>query len=106
MTARTPAATLGMLGAPLITLAVTPAIRPFRWSRLFWTYLVPAVPAVVLFDGVVSCLRTYTPGELRALTRGLDADGYRVGSCAWGILLQLCERLRVPIFGASTRVQQ
>jgi hypothetical protein len=62
---------------PLIVLLATPFIRPFRWSRLFWTYVVPAIPLVVLFDGVVSCLRTYTPDELRTLADGVGGDGYR-----------------------------
>jgi len=55
----------------------TPWIRPFRWSRLLWTYLVPVVPLVLWFDGVVSCLRTYCPEELRALAGALKASGYR-----------------------------
>jgi len=54
-----------------------PWIRPFRWPRLFWTYVVPIVPLVLLFDGVVSCLRTYRPGELRELVRKLEGRGYR-----------------------------
>jgi hypothetical protein len=65
--------------APIVVLLVTPAIRPFRWSRLFWTYLIPAIPLAVLFDGLVSCLRTYTPGELRALTAGIDGYRWEVG---------------------------
>ena len=62
--------------SPLLVLLVTPFIRPFRWSRLFWTYLVPLVPLLVLFDGLVSCLRTYTPRELRAMADSLGAAGY------------------------------
>jgi hypothetical protein len=58
-------------------LLVTPFIRPFRWSRLFWTYLVPVVPLVSLFDGLVSCLRTYSIQELRELTEDLGANNYR-----------------------------
>jgi hypothetical protein len=42
----------------LFLFACTPWIRPFRWSRLLWTYVVPIIPAVLLFDGIVSCLRT------------------------------------------------
>jgi hypothetical protein len=61
---------------PLIVLLATPFIRPFRWSRLFWTYVLPAIPLVVLFDGVVSCLRTYTTDELRALAAGVGGDQY------------------------------
>jgi hypothetical protein len=66
-----------MLLVPLMVLLVTPFIRPFRWSRLLWTYLVPVVPLVSLFDGLVSCLRTYSVPELRALTEGLDTRTYQ-----------------------------
>src|SRR4051812_13783140 len=52
-------ALLLMLFVPLMVLLMTPFIRPFRWSRLFWTYLIPVMPFIVLFDGLVSCLRTY-----------------------------------------------
>ena len=44
-----------------------PACPPFRWSRLLWTYLVPVIPLVLLFDGIVSCLRSYRPDELLKL---------------------------------------
>jgi hypothetical protein len=54
----------------------TPWIRPFRWSRIFCTYVIPIIPAVLLFDGVVSCLRTYRPPELRAITEKLNASDY------------------------------
>jgi hypothetical protein len=48
---------------------------PMVASRLFWAYVVPAIPLATLFDGIVSCLRTYTPAELMALTEGID--GYQ-----------------------------
>lgn len=65
-----------MLLVPLMVLLTTPFIRPFRWSRLFWTYLIPVVPLVSLFDGLVSCLRTYSVQELHELTEALDAKDY------------------------------
>jgi hypothetical protein len=52
----------------------TAFVRPFRWSRLFWTYIVPVIPFVLLFDGVVSCLRTYRPAEFLELVGSLSAD--------------------------------
>ncbi|HEY6222286.1 MAG TPA: hypothetical protein VIW26_00760 [Gemmatimonadales bacterium] len=75
VTSRSPLALLGMLFLPLLVLLFTPFIRPFRWSRLFWTYCLPVVPLAVWFDGTVSCLRTYTPEELRDLVEDLQ-DGY------------------------------
>ena len=61
---------------PLAVLTLTPAIRPFRWSRLFWTYLVPVLPAAILFDGVVSTLRVYTPEEMLAMGREVSGEEY------------------------------
>lgn len=73
------AATLALFAAsvPILVLALTPWIRPFRWSRLVFTYLVPVLPLLILWDGVVSHLRTYSEGELRELVGGIDAPGYR-----------------------------
>jgi len=75
-THRSALAMLGMLLVPLMVLLMTPFIHPFRWSRLFWTYLIPVVPLVSLFDGLVSCLRTYSVEELRELTEDLDVKDY------------------------------
>jgi len=66
-TRRSLPAILGILPAPLLALATAPFISPFRWSRLLWTYVLPALPVLIAWDGTVSCLRTYTPSELRAL---------------------------------------
>jgi hypothetical protein len=55
----------------------TPTIRPFRWSRLLYTYVLPIIPLVLLFDGLVSCLRTYRTTELRELIEEFAATEYR-----------------------------
>ncbi len=49
--------------------------------RLVWRWLIPIVPLVLLFDGIVSCLRAYSPRELRELTARLGDCGYswRIG---------------------------
>jgi hypothetical protein len=65
-------ALLWMLFTPLIVLVAMPTIRPVRLSRLLFTYLIPIVPLVVLWDGIVSCLRCYTPRELEELARSAD----------------------------------
>ncbi len=71
-TERSPLAIGLMLLSPL-ALFVVPFIRPFRWSRLLWMWLVPVFG---LWDGIVSCLRTYSPDELRELTEGIGARDY------------------------------
>lgn len=65
-----------MCFSPLLVIFSTPFIHPFRWWRLFWTYLVPAIPFVFSFDAIVSCLRTYSPQELLKLTEEIAVDGY------------------------------
>jgi hypothetical protein len=51
--------------------------RPATWWRLALTYLVPLLPLLILWDGVVSSLRTYAPADLEKLTAGLGTGGYR-----------------------------
>jgi hypothetical protein len=77
ITRRSPLTIALMIPWALLPLLSTPWIRPFRWSRLFWTYVIPIIPLVLLFDGVVSCLRTYRPQELRAIVEGLAAPEYQ-----------------------------
>jgi hypothetical protein len=61
---------------PLLAVLLVPFIRPFRWSRLFWTYLVPVIPFVLWFDGVLSCLRAYSPQELSTMVATLEQNDY------------------------------
>jgi hypothetical protein len=70
--------TIGLILVGILLMFVhTPRIRPFRWSRLLWTYLIPVIPLVLLFDGVVSCLRTYRPQELREMVEKLTSCPYQ-----------------------------
>ena len=59
-----------------MVLLMTPWIRPVKMSRLLFTYLLPIIPLLVLFDGLVSCVRTYSVEELRKLTEGLDGKDF------------------------------
>jgi hypothetical protein len=75
---RSPIAILGVVLAALLILPLTiPFYRPFRFSRIFFTYLVPLLPLFVLWDGVVSCLRVYSPAELQALCDQLPDNDYQ-----------------------------
>src|SRR6187402_3102686 len=79
----------GLFGVTLGTsavLAVTPFIRPVRVSRLLLTYALPLVPLCTWWDGMVSCLRAYSPDELTHLVATLPDNDY-----AWEI-----GRLPVP----------
>ena len=73
---------------PLFVLLATPFMRPFKWKRLFWTYVIPLVPLTCFWDGTVSQLRAYTIPELRAMAaaagpmtwRADDPRLYRTGA--------------------------
>ena len=60
---------------PVAQLLLTPFFRPFRLSRLLFTYLIPLIPLCTIWDGMVSVLRMYSPDELRALARAADPGG-------------------------------
>ena len=68
-----------ILLTPLFVWIATPFMRPFLWRRLFWTYVIPAVPFTCLWDGIVSQLRAYTPDELRGLAAGSAPMRWDVG---------------------------
>jgi hypothetical protein len=58
---------LSMVFSPISVLLTTPFIRPFSAGRLIFTYLIPLVPLFVMWDGIVSALRTYTVAEMEEL---------------------------------------
>ncbi len=72
LTKRSPLYILAMLLSTVTVMLVTPAIRPVTWSRLLFTYFIPLIPFVVTWDGIVSCLRTYTIAELTTMTEELS----------------------------------
>lgn len=74
---RSPFAMLQIALGVVWLLLITPFIKPFCWSRLLFTYVVPIVPACTLWDGIASCLRVYDPRELKALTEALAPNDYR-----------------------------
>lgn len=58
---------LAMFFSPITVLLTTPFIRPFNLGRILFTYLIPIVPIFVWWDGMVSCLRTYSEKEMKGL---------------------------------------
>jgi hypothetical protein len=84
-----------LLYVPLSFVAA-PFMRPLRWQRLFWTYAVPALPLVVTVDAIVSCLRTYTPEEMREMAEAASAVA-RVGRVrAKGLPLSVSYLIALP----------
>jgi hypothetical protein len=74
-TRRHPVALLSFFLAPWLI----PFSLPFHgrrgWRDWLWTFPIPILPLVVLFDGLVSCLRTYSPEQCLELASVADPDG-------------------------------
>jgi len=64
------------LGVPFGVLLLMPFARPFRWGYLVFTYLIPLVPLILLWDVIVSFLRLYSPEQMKKFTEDLQAPDY------------------------------
>ncbi len=85
---RSASAVVSVCLAFLAAFISAPFVKPFRFSRLLFTYVVPLVPVCTLWDGLVSCLRVYSPQELQTLVSQLGPTDYdwdigtlRIGPC-------------------------
>jgi len=71
------------LFSPIAVLLMTPFIKPFKFDRILFTYLIPIIPMFVLWDGVISVLRTYTVTELKQMI--LDVNNHALFDWEVGI---------------------
>lgn len=87
-----------LLTFPIIILVVTPFIRPFKLSRLIFTYLIPVIPLGILWDGIVSLFRIYNPRMLGELVNQVHAPGYnwRSGKIGSGLGKQVIYLVGYP----------
>jgi hypothetical protein len=69
---RTIKSMIPMLFSPISVLLSTPFIRPFKLDRILFTYLIPVLPLFIMWDGVISVLRTYTVEELNSIILELN----------------------------------
>jgi hypothetical protein len=60
----------------IMTLFITPIVRPMTWQQLVFTYLIPIIPICFAWDGAVSNARTYTLNDLDELLDGIASDNY------------------------------
>ncbi|WP_276500355.1 hypothetical protein [Terrimonas pollutisoli] len=61
---------------PVIFFLFTPFFRPFRFSRIIFTYLVPLIPLCTIWDGVVSIMRLYKPAELLVIANSINNHSF------------------------------
>jgi len=61
---------------PIILFTCTPFFKPFKISRLLFTYIIPLIPIFTIWDGLVSILRLYNPNDLKRLVKEIDSTTY------------------------------
>lgn len=61
---------------PVAAVIASTMLRPFRIWHPLWGAMVPVVPFMALFDGIVSNFRTYTVDELKSLVASLGSDDF------------------------------
>ncbi|NVB37092.1 class I SAM-dependent methyltransferase [Pseudenhygromyxa sp. WMMC2535] len=67
-----------------LALALLPFAQHRRAGFFVFTYLLPLIPALTTFDGMVSCMRSYHPEEMLAMAREVGPDyEWQAGRVRW-----------------------
>lgn len=66
----------GLILYILLPFLQIPFIKPRTMAGFFWTYLIPIIPIMHWWDGLVSSLRTYTTSELWEIINSIDWKKY------------------------------
>lgn len=61
---------------PIAFILFTPFLRPFKWSRLLFTYIIPVIPLCTIWDGIISITRLYTPQQLLNIAASVNNKDY------------------------------
>ena len=61
---------------PVAFILFTPFLRPFKWSRLLLTYILPVIPFCTMWDGIVSIIRLYSPQQLLKIATSINDKDY------------------------------
>jgi hypothetical protein len=60
----------------LMTLVMTPFVRPVSLGQIVFTYFIPVIPLVYAWDGQASLMRTYTFSDIEELLADVKSDSY------------------------------
>ena len=65
-----------MVIVPLTVLLTAPFVKPFRFERIFFSYIIPVLPFVTFWDGFMALFKLYAPKDLDELTASIKIEGY------------------------------
>lgn len=60
----------------IMSLIMTPFVRPLTLTQIAFTYLIPVIPIVYAWDGQASIMRTYTFEDIKALIGERKNESY------------------------------
>lgn len=66
----------GLIILMLMTLFMTPFVKPLTWRQLVFTYLIPIIPVCYAWDGQASMPRIYSFDDLDELLQGLETPDF------------------------------
>ena len=81
---------LPSLMVPFLVLVLTPLITPFSWRRLLWTYILPVVPLLVMIDGFISHMKSYSVDELKKITAEISSPDYHFECGRKRVFIKTC----------------
>lgn len=61
---------------PLTVLLTAFFVKPFRISRIIFTYVLPILPIIIVIDGCLALLKLYSPDDLLELTSSIKTENY------------------------------
>jgi len=68
---------LGLLILVIMTLFMTPFVKPLTGKQLLFTYLIPIIPICYAWDGQASMPRMYAMKDYDILLEGLHSEDYK-----------------------------
>ncbi|MBL7544040.1 MAG: hypothetical protein JNL11_09495 [Bdellovibrionaceae bacterium] len=63
-----------LLLSPLVALVCSPRVKPFRFSRLIFTYLIPVFPLMISWDGIVALFKIRAPEKIVAIAKNVVSE--------------------------------
>jgi len=67
---------LSLLILIIMSLVMTPFVRPLSIGQIVFTYIIPIIPLIYAWDGQASLMRTYTFEGIRSLLDGEEQSDY------------------------------
>ena len=61
----------------VMSLVMTPFVRPLTFKQFFFTYIIPVIPIVYAWDGQASLMRTYTFDDIKELLNDKANPNYK-----------------------------